>query len=106
MELSEIIKSTLSIFSVITFVLLLVSYTIYKVKDRTRKKPYLAVNTGNTSCSTMIDKNKLSLRPNLEERFAKENGPIGFVLAELPLHNRFNIINVNKPSVKLNKPNK
>jgi len=44
MELMEIIKSSLSIFSVVSFVFILTSYTIFKIKDRTRIKPYLRVN--------------------------------------------------------------
>ena len=41
MELIEIIKSSLSIFSTTAFVFVTVSYTIFKIKDRSRIKPYL-----------------------------------------------------------------
>ena len=44
MELNEIIKSSLSIFSIATSIILIVSYSIFKLRDRARKKPLLKVN--------------------------------------------------------------
>lgn len=40
MELMEVIKSSVSIFSVFTVALVILSYIIFKVKDKTRVKPY------------------------------------------------------------------
>lgn len=40
MELMEIIKSSVSIFTMMMFGLVILSYVIYKFKDQTRPKPY------------------------------------------------------------------
>lgn len=41
MELIPIIKASLGIFTVITSITFMISYTVYKVKSRNRIKPYL-----------------------------------------------------------------
>jgi hypothetical protein len=102
MELTEIIKSTLSIFSVIAFVFIILSYSIYKIKDRSRIKPYLGNNVRNSIQEEMSGKKNVDLKANIEESFTKENQTSGLVLVKLPNQSRFNIINVNKSTVKLN----
>jgi len=41
MELIPIIKASLGIFTVITSITFMISYTVYKIKSRNRIKPYL-----------------------------------------------------------------
>jgi hypothetical protein len=95
MELTEIIKSTLSIFTVITFIFIIVSYIIYKIKDRTRIKPFLRINSRNLLDDNLVPNN--AVKPNDN----KKNPKNGMAPVKLPKQNRFNIINVNKPAEKL-----
>lgn len=44
MELMEIIKSSVSLFTIFLFSLVILSYVIFKIKDRSRIKPYMRVN--------------------------------------------------------------
>lgn len=44
MELMEIIKSSISLLMILAFILIFLSYVVFKIKDRSRIKPYLRVN--------------------------------------------------------------
>jgi hypothetical protein len=100
MELTEIIKSTLSIFSVIAFVYIILSYTIYKIKDRTRIKPNPGVNIRNSIQKNITENKDVELKTNKEEMLLKDNVTGGLVLVKLPNQSRFNIINGKKTAVK------
>lgn len=84
MELNEIIKSSLSIFSIATSIILIVSYIIFKLRDRARKKTLFSVNV-------QVNKSE----DQLEERQ-------GNVLIKLPIQSRFNITNEDRTSDELN----
>ena len=51
MELIEIIKTSISLFSIFSFTLIISSYSVYKYKDRYRIKPYNRVNINDSSLS-------------------------------------------------------
>src|ERR1035437_22140 len=104
MELIEIIKSSLSIFSTTAFVFITVSYAIYKIKDRSRTKPYLRVNVQTPLNGIIIDKKDVKTNANMEEKPAEEKQFNRIVLVKLPIQNRFKIINGDKPIEKLNRP--
>jgi hypothetical protein len=73
MELMEIIKSSLSIFSGISFVFILASYTIFKIKDRSRIKPYLRVNAQSANNNVIIQEPVKAEKLNVEKR---NNAPL------------------------------
>jgi|CZKP01.1.fsa_nt_gi hypothetical protein len=103
MELIEIIKSSLSIFSTTALVFTIISFTIYKIKDRSRIKPYLRVNIQKPLGGKLNDKLGIKLNINMDEKSAKENQFNSFVLVKLPIQNKFTIINGNVIVDKLNK---
>jgi hypothetical protein len=99
MELSEIIKSTLSIFSAISVVLITISFAIYKIKDRSRVKPYLKADLLKTLHGTIIYRRKpdskyANKRTDIKDKFDKKKT----VTNDL-MKNRFNIVNGNKKAV-------
>ena len=112
MELMEIIKSSLSIFSTISFVFILTSYTIFKIKDRSRIKPYLRVNMQSNNNdfileeivqevkTSTLEKNddKLSAA-QLNQSSVEEDIKLkqAVDLKTLKVHERFKIINPKKP---------
>ena len=114
MELIEIIKSTLSIFSAVSFVFIVVSYTIFKIKDRTRIKPYLRVNIQSPINNMIIEERIQEELQHANENWVKNNELISRAQkpqeavvnqpARIPLQNRFKIINENKPLDKVTKP--
>jgi hypothetical protein len=114
MELIEIIKSSLSIFSAVFFVFIIASYTIFKIKDRTRIKPYLRVNIQNPSNNLIIEeriqegiqlKGKSRINNNADKPVSPSSIPLkpkqvklsADQPARLSLQNRFKIINENRP---------
>jgi len=109
MELMEIIKSSLSIFSAISFVFILTSYTIYKIKDRSRIKPYLRVNMQSNKNDLIIEeivheKKIIPIVQNEEKQLAVQliQSPVQNELLSrqameirMPLaHERFKIVNL------------
>ena len=115
MELMEIIKSSLSIFSAVSFVFIITSYTIYKIKDRTRIKPYLRVNMQspyNDFIIEEIEQEKTSPVQKMEE--IPVPSPIEEEIKFKPqVHERFKIVNVKntveqvyvpEPKVEIEKP--
>ena len=88
MELIEIIKSTLSIFSTTVLVFMIIAYTIYKIKDSSRVKPYLNFNVQNPINMTINE--EAGIKITMEER------PMETVLLnKLPIQDKFTIINGN-----------
>jgi len=104
MELIEIIKSSLSIFSTTAFVFITVSYTIFKIKDHSRVKPYLRVDIQNPLSSKLNDKRGVVNNVNMKKKTAEENQFNNMVLVKLPVQNRFKIINGDVTVAKLTKP--
>jgi hypothetical protein len=95
MELIEIIKSSLSIFSTTALLFIAISYTVYKIKDSYKTKPHLRLNV-QKSISGIIN-NEIGIdmdKPKEEVRFN------GTVLNKLPIQDRFTIFN---GEVRLNK---
>jgi hypothetical protein len=98
MELMEIIKSSLSIFSAIAFVFILTSYTIYKIKDRTRIKPYLRVNMQNNNHDIIIEENAHNVIPVvMEKKEDKLPSALAVEIKNPQVHERFKIINEVTP---------
>jgi hypothetical protein len=91
MELIEIIKSSLSIFSTTTVVFIIISYTIFKIKDRSRIKPYLKFNVQKPIGS--IIKDEIGINIDLEEKPSEEMQFDRIVLNKLPIQDKFTIIN-------------
>jgi len=104
MALIEIIKSSLSIFSTTAFIFIAVSYTIYKIKDRSRMKPYSKVNRQNPLSSIIDDEKGDENDINMKKNFAEENRFDRIGLVKLPIQNRFTIINGEVTVEKLFKP--
>ena len=102
MELIEIIKSSLSIFSFTAILFLTISYMIFKIRDRSRVKPYLKVNAQESSRVIMNDQTGVNM--NMEYNFEEEEQFDNVVLVKLPVQNKFTIINGNVTVGKLNKP--
>jgi hypothetical protein len=103
MELIEIIKSSLSIFSTTAFVFITISYTIYKIKDRTRIKPYLGVNVKNTLSRIITENNGGEFNGSIEGKSEEEKQFDRILLFKLPVQNKFTIINGNVTVDKFNK---
>jgi hypothetical protein len=82
MELIEIIKSTLSIFLITGIVFIATSYIVFRIKDRSRIKPYLRVNEQKPLGSILHDR---------------------IVLAKIPIQNKFTMINEKVVAYNLNK---
>jgi hypothetical protein len=101
MELFEIIKSTLSIFSFTAILFITISYTIFKIRDRSRVKPYLKVNAQEPLRVIMNDQKSVNM--NMEYNFEEEEQFDNVVLVKLPVQNKFTIINGNVTVGKLNK---
>ena len=104
MELIEIIKSSLSIFSTTAVVFITISYTIFKIKDRSRIKPYLRVNVQKPLSRMIGDKIGVNENMNIEDKPTIENQFNRIVLVKLPIQNKFTIINGAETVDKLNKP--
>ena len=113
MELMQIIKSSLSIFSAISLVFILTSYAIYKIKDRKRIKPYQRVNMQSNKNDLIIDEivndSKISPAVKVElKQFAVQLNqiPVENVLHPRPAmelrkpqaHERFKIVNSQIPA--------
>lgn len=98
MELMEIIKSSLSIFSVISFVFILTSYTIFKIKDRSRIKPYLRVNVQSMYNDYILEESVIEVKkPIPETAVVKENILPKEIIDPkiIQVHERFKIVNTN-----------
>jgi hypothetical protein len=104
MELIEIIKSSLSIFSTTTFVFVTISYTIYKIKVRSRIKPYLRTDVQEPLNGIAHDQICARVNINMEEKSAEEGQMKKIVFVKLPIQNKFTIINENLTADKLSKP--
>lgn len=70
----EIIKSSVSLFSIFAVVLVLLSYAIFKIKDRTRIKPYMRVNLheGTTGNGVILTEDELIKEQNKIEQLKRE----------------------------------
>jgi hypothetical protein len=88
MELIEIIKSSLSIFSTTVLVFMIITYTIYKIKDSSRVKPYLKINLQNPINATANE--EAGIKIAMEERPMET-----ILLNRLPIQDKFTIINGN-----------
>src|ERR1035437_898394 len=91
MELIEIIKSSLSIFSTTAFVFIIISYTVYKIKDRSRIKPYLRFNVQKPIGG--IIKDEIGINIDIEEKPSEEMQFDRVVLNKLPIQDKFTIVN-------------
>ena len=103
MELIEIIKSSLSIFSMTAFGFVTISYMIYKIKDHTHVKPYLGVNVRNSPGRMIIEQKGAEINFSMEGKSEEEKQFDRFLLVKLPVQNRFTIINGNVTVDKFNK---
>jgi len=104
MELMEIIKSSLSIFATVSFVFILTAYTIFKIKDRTRIKPYLRVNMQNTYKDIILEEvvhQERMVQP-VKNELIKINPVMAIKLP--PVHERFKIVNTPKTVQKIYGP--
>ena len=91
MELIEIIKSSLSIFSTTAFVFTIISYTVYKIKDRSRIKPYLRFTVQKPIGG--IIKDEIGINIDIEEKPSEEMQFDRVVLNKLPIQDKFTIVN-------------
>jgi len=90
MELTEIIKSSLSIFLTTTFVFIIISYTVYKIKDRSRIKPYLRFNVQRPIEG--IIKDEIIINTDMEDKPSEEMQFGSVVLNKLPIQDKFTIV--------------
>jgi len=101
MELIEIIKSSLSIFSTTALLFITISYTVYKIKDSSRTKPHLRLNVQKPLSEIINNEIGIDMEKPKEEIMFNRT-----VLNKLPIQDRFTIINgeviVNK-SIKREK---
>jgi hypothetical protein len=98
MELIEIIKSSLSIFSTTVLFFIIISYTIYKIKDSSRTKPNLKFNVQNPN---PIVNSGIGVKIEVEARPIETMQFNRVLLNKLPIQDRFTIINGN---VTISKP--
>jgi hypothetical protein len=110
MELMEIIKSSLSIFSIVSFVFIITSYTIFKIKDRTRIKPYLRVNMqspyNDIILEEVVHEDKISPVETIVVKQPIVNSvptPLDGDARKIQIHERFKIVN-QIPAVPNNIP--
>ena len=103
MELIEIIKSSLSIFSMTAFVFLTISYTIYRIKDHSRVKPYMGVTVKNTFGRMITEQKGAEFNVSMEGKSEEEKQFDRVLLFKLPVQNKFTIINGNVTVDKFNK---
>lgn len=80
MELIPIIKASLGIFTVLTSITLVISYVVYKIKDRNRVKPY-------DDIEPYVEKDVAVVKPARVARQAQEK----------PVNNKFKIVNQHEP---------
>lgn len=80
MELIPIIKASLGIFTVLTSITLVVSYVVYKIKDRNRTKPY-------DDIAPYVEKEEVAVKPV----------KVAMVAQEKPVNKKFKIVNQNEP---------
>jgi hypothetical protein len=102
MELMEIIKSSLSIFSAVSFVFIITSYTVYKIKDRSRIKPYLRVNMQSAYndfiLEEIVEEKITPVEKIVENKKAVEEESIKLKQdTDVKVHERFKIVNSIKP---------
>lgn len=90
MELIEIIKSSLSIFTTTVLVFMAIAYTVYKIKDSSRTKPYLIFNVQKPLIGAMNTETVKTI-----EGIHLEKNDIITDLNKLPIQERFTIINGN-----------
>ncbi len=100
MELMEIIKSSLSIFSVVSFVFILTAYTIFKIKDRSRIKPYLRVNMQSAYNDIIIEEIVNDDKKNLPEKKDDIQIQQNSNLNKPQVYGRFEIVNPIKVEQK------
>ncbi len=81
MELLQIIIFTLKLFALTSAIVVLISYFIFKLKDRTRLKPYMRPTLADTSAiAIQIEKQNVEKTPerfkiiNEENSFMEEHG--------------------------------
>ena len=92
MELIDIIKTTISIFSAIVFVSIAISYAIYKIKNRSRIKPYVRLNSDKSIYGIILNSKELELTTNIEKANAIGNQS---KLANYSMQHKFSLVNVN-----------
>jgi hypothetical protein len=111
MELIDIIKSTISIFSAIVFGSIGISYAIYKIKNHSRTKPQTKPDTDNSLYGKILNSKDLELSMSMEKANSKGNiSKIG----NYSMQHKFNLVNVNNKlsktdnsgSITLNSKNK
>lgn len=95
MELIEIIEFSLSIFLIIAIIFITISYTVFKIKDRSRIKPHLRVNIQKPFVGILNDKIDVKINKNMGKKSIEENQFNKIVLVKLPIQNKFTIINEN-----------
>jgi hypothetical protein len=101
MELIEIIKSTLSIFSTTVLVFLAISYTIYRIKENSRVKPYLKFNVQDALSGKAMEEKGIPIR--IEERQLATNQFSEIPFTRIPVQDKFTIINGNVIVNKFNR---
>ena len=104
MELFEIIKSSISIFSATAFVFMSFSYTIFKIRERSRVKPYSTMALADLQKGIINDDKNFEPIGNTENKPIQVSQPNGIIEIKLPIQNRFRIINRDMNERKLFKP--
>jgi hypothetical protein len=92
MELIDIIKTTISIFSAIVFVSIAISYAIYKIKNRSRIKPYVRLDADKSIYGIILNRKELELTTNIEKANGMGNQS---KLANYSMQHKFSLVNVN-----------
>jgi hypothetical protein len=104
MELAEVIKSSLSIFSTTAIVFVTISYTIFKIKGLWRIKPYLSISVQKPSKEVTDEQAGDKVNIKMEEKPAEEKQLNKLVLVKLPIQNKFTIVRGEVIVDKLKKP--
>jgi hypothetical protein len=92
MELIDIIKSTISIFSAIVFGSIGISYAIYKIKNHSRTKPQTKPDTDNSLYGKILNSKDLELNANMEKANSKVNKS---KIGNYSMQHKFNLVNAN-----------
>ncbi len=87
MELIDIIIYVLKLFALSSFILLTLSYMIFKIKDRSRIKPYMVLSTNN---SVNASTRHYKIIPHEEKPEADKNNP---PVKKLRSTRRYKVIN-------------
>lgn len=71
MELIDIIVHSLKLFALTSFIVLIISYTIFKIKDRNRIKPYMVATSPSTPAPIIFEEEQSDIKEVVHEKKVK-----------------------------------